>query len=246
MVQKFLIYNLRNPEYYQFVSSSFNIFGKYAVVHDSLRSLHEELEQQLTNAEAAILTERGHELVRQKNEMDRRRDRLHSKLFNYLKSILYDDQDVRFDDAQVIMRVVKEVGNPNNLAENAQSALLIALGNKLEPLHEPLRAIEADPIVDDLMEANRQFIELEKECRLMFAQKKLGTTPPSMSAVRKQTDPIYRAIVNAINANYAIPSKKEEYKNLVAEMNVLVKKYDDLLAARKREKKEKDVCEVCG
>jgi hypothetical protein len=134
------------------------------------------------------------------------------------------------------------------LAENAESAMLTALGNKLAAIRKRLEAIDAQQIVDDLMDANRQFIELEKECREILAVQKLGNTTPSMSAVRKEIDPAYRVIINAINGYCVLPAKKEAYRELIAEMNVLVAKYDALLMARKREKKEKvqtEACEVC-
>ena len=248
MVIKFQIGNLRNAEYYQFIISAQGIFLKYMVHRYILDSSYNELEQLLELAKNSMALERRNELIRQKNEMDNYRDRLHRKLFNQLKTILYDDKDPRFDDAQVIMNVVKTVGNPNKLPENVQSAMLTTLGTKLEPLRDQLSATRIEEIVDNLLRANQEFIELEKACRLAVKEKKLGETTPAMSTLRKKIDPVYLNIVNVINASYAVPAKKEEYKELVTELNVLVAKYDSLLAARKREKKEEEgeVCEVCN
>ena len=239
MIQKFQMATLRNAEHFQFISSTCDNFARFGVDRENLGPLYDALGEHLKTAEAALAVEKKNAKVREKNDMDRYRDRLHSKLFNTLKAILYDEKDARFDDAQEVMRVVKEAGNPTRMAENAESAMLTALGNKLEPYRNRLEAIGAQTIVDDLMEANRLFIALEKECRDILAAQKLGQTPPSMSAVRKQIDPVYRDIINAINGYCVIPAKKEAYSELVAEMNVLVAKYDALLAARKREKKEK-------
>ena len=125
----------------------------------------------------------------------------------HLKSILYDEKDPRFDDAQQVMRVVKDVGNPTRLAENAESAMLTALGNRLEPYRNSLEAIGAQPMVDALLEAKRQFIALEIECREIIASQQLNKVP-SMGTVRKQIDPIYRAMVSAITGYANVPSKK--------------------------------------
>jgi len=230
------------------MSSAHDIFAKLGVDREYFGSLYDALGDHLKAAEAAMALEKRSEKIREKNEADRYRDRLHSKLFNYLKFILYDERDARFDDAQAVMKVVKEAGNPTKLAENAESALLTALGNKLEPLRNRLEAIGAQQIVDDLMDANRQFIALEKECREIIATQKLTNTPLSMAAVRKQADPVFRVIVNAINGFCNIPTKKEIYRELVAEMNVLVARYDAMLANRKREKKEKVpvLCDTCS
>ena len=211
MVNKFARHNLRNAEYFQFISSAIDIFAKFKVDEETFACLFEELRRLQPLAEAAMIAERRSEKVREKNEADRYRDRMHSKLFNYLKYILYDDRDPRFEDAQAVMRVVKEAGNPTRLTENAQSAMMTALGNRLEPLRAQLEAIGAQAIVNDMMEANRQFIIAETEMREMLAAQKLDDAPTSMSAARKQIDPVYRAIVNAINGYCGIPSKRDAY-----------------------------------
>jgi len=236
MIQKISIKDLRNAEYFQFISSANSIFSKFNVEQESLTPLYSQLAELQQRAELAMSIEKKNEKVRLKNEMDRYRDRLHSKLFNYLKSILCDEKDPRFDDAQTVMRVVKEAGNPTRLAENAESAMLTALGNKLEPYQANLEAINAKQILGDLMRANQQFIALEIECRETLAEQKLNNSAPSMNSVRKEIDPVYRAIINAINGYCGIPSKKEAYRELITEMNVLVDKYEALLMARKKEK----------
>ena len=237
MINKFAIQNLRNAVHYQFISSTCGIFAKFDIDRENLGVFYDALGEHLKAAEVALSIEKKNEKVREKNEMDRYRDRLHSKFFNHLKSILYDEKDIRFDDAQQVMRVVKDVGNPTRLAENAESAMLTALGNRLEPYRNRLEAIGAQPMVDALLEANRQFIALEIECREITAEQQLNKAP-SMATVRKQADPVYRAIVSVINGYAGIPSKKEVYRELVTEMNVLVAKYDALLMGRKSSKKD--------
>ena len=250
MINKFAFINLRNSEYFQYMVSFREVLGKHDVVHDSFGCLYDALSDSLTLAEAALAVERGNEKVREKNDADRYRDRLHSKLFNFLKSIIYDDRDPRFDDAQAVMRIVNETGNPTRLPENAQSAVMTTLGNRLEPMRARLEAIGAQSIVDDMMDANRQFIRIESELREILTAQKLDVAPASMSAVRKQIDPLYRSIVAAINGYMNIPSKADTCRELVVETNVLVARYEALLAARKRERQEKqpktEACEVCG
>ena len=234
MINKFLFSNLRNPEYFQYMVSVRDVLSRHDVVHESFGCLYDALGGSLALAEVALAVERRSEKVREKNEADRYRDRMHRKLFNYLKSILYDDRDHRFDDAQAVMRIVNETGNPTRLPENAQSAVMTTLGNRLEPLRERLQAIGAQTIVEDMMNANRQFIIIEAELREELAAQKLDETPSSMSAARKMIDPVYRSIVAAINGYMNVPSKMESCRELVAEMNVLVARYDALLAARKK------------
>jgi hypothetical protein len=217
MILKFNINNLRNAEYYQFIVSAYAIFLKYGMDPKYFGSLYDEFGEQIRIAEKAMAIEKKNEKVREKNEADRYRDRLHSKLFNYLKSITYDEKDPRFNDAQQVMKVMKDAGNPTQLAENAESALLTALGNRLEPYRKQMEAIGAQQILDALLEANLQFIALETEAREVTASQKLEGVPP-MSALRKQIDPLYKTIVTAINGNAVIPSKKEAYKEIVTDI----------------------------
>ncbi|MDR2887600.1 MAG: hypothetical protein LBV26_06340 [Bacteroidales bacterium] len=68
----------------------------------------------------------------------------------------------------------------------------------------------------------------------ILASQSLDVFHVSMSTVRRQIKPVYDDIVNAINGFSCIPAKQEQCSKLIAEMNVLVSRYDALLDARKR------------
>jgi len=238
MINKFPIHNLRNAEYFQYMQSALVVLDKFGIDRENLEPLYEDFRQCLRDAEIALAYEKKNEKVREKNEADRYRDRLHSKLFNYVKSILYDERDSRFDNAQTVMRVLKDVGNPTRLAENAESALLVTLKNRLEPYGAQLDAIGARQMAEALDEANRLFIALEIECRELTAAQNINKPPP-MGAVRKQADAIYRIVIDAINGYARVTSKKEAYREMITEMNVLVAKYDMLLLTRKTKNQNK-------
>ena len=235
MITKLHINILRNAEFFQFMQSAFVIFDKYGIDRENLNQLYEDMQQCLLDAEIALAYEKKNEKVREKNEADRYRDRLHSKLFNHVKTILYDERDSRYDDAQTVMRVLKNVGNPTQLAENAESAFLTTLGNRLEPYALQIEAIGAKEMLEALMNENKRFIALEIECRT-FAAEQTISKPPAMGTVRKYANEVYRRIVDAINGYANLMTKREQYRDIIAEMNVLVAKYDQLLAVRKKSK----------
>ena len=232
MINKFKIGNLRNAEHYLFMYSVCEIFDKYGIDPDNLGALYVELRECAAEQKSALTVEEKNKKVSEKNEADNRRDKLHSKLFNYLKSILCDEADPRFDDAQTVMQIMKKAGNPVSLAENAESAMLEALGSSLEPLKSKLAAINAQEILDALMEANNRFIALEKECR-EFAAAVKSAKGRSMGEIRKHADAIYRTIINAINSYAQLATKRADYSEMIVEMNVLAAKYDHLLMMRK-------------
>ena len=235
MINTFGLTNLRNAEHYKFISSVCAIFEKYGVEHETIAMLLEQMATYVADAEAAMTFEMQNEKVREKNELCIYRDKLHSKLFNYLKSILYDEFDERFDNAQTIMKIVKDMGNPARMPENVESVMLTTLGTKLEPFAEQIDAIGAKRLVDDLMNANKRFIEIERQTRETAAQLK-AAKPTSIGELRKKADPIYRALTGIINGYVNIPDNKDTWKNIIDEMNVLVAKYDHLLVTRKRRK----------
>ena len=227
--------DLRNAEYFQYMPDMYTIFAKFDFLGEVLLFLVTELKRLLGIAEVALLAERRNDLVRQKNEADRRRDVLHSRLFNFLKYIISDDTDPRFDGAQKILNILKEAGNPTNLSENAQSAMMTALATKLAEHAATLEAINAQQIVDDMNAANDLFITVNNDLRALIAARKIDPEQASMSAIRKDIDRCYSAITGMVSG-YAL-AKGAQCTEMITEMNVLIARFDALLAARKRAKK---------
>jgi hypothetical protein len=233
VIRKFPFKNLRNPEHLQFMRSSRDVFGKHTVVNEDFGSLFMEFKEKITMEDNSMYTERNNDKVREKNDADDYRDSLHSKLFYHVKSITFDKKDPRLEDAQAVLKVLKETGNPSHLSENAESAMLTTLCRRLLPLATQLKNISALDILDMLFQANENFIKIEKEYRDLLAEQKSDASYMSMSAARRQTDPVYRAMINAINGYAGVPAKKETCRELIIEMNVLVARYDAVLTARK-------------
>jgi hypothetical protein len=239
MINKFQMQDLRSAEHMQFSVDADAIFRKHQAESQRLSPFYNEYSRLVKVEEASMAVETGNALVGEKGVAEHYRDKLHSKLFNYVKAILYDDEDPMFDAAQRVMAVIKSVGNPTRLPENAESAVITTLGNKLELYRADLEAIGAQPHVDKLLEANRRFMQLETECRAVIAARSLVAQPP-VTTVRKQVDPVYRTIVNTINLAVRLQPDEGAYEELIAEMNTLTGKYDALLAQRKGKKKDDD------
>jgi hypothetical protein len=228
---------LRNAEHLQYVTDADKVFLKYRAENQLLAPVYNRFSVLRQEEEQAMAIERNNAKVKEKNVAEHYRDRLHSKLFNYVKSILYDEADPLYDAAQRIMHVLKETGNPTHLSENAESAMLTTLGNKLAPYRADLETIGAAPHLDKLLEANQEFMRLETECR-NIASARLQAGIPSASAIRKQTDSVYRQIVDTLNVCIHL-NGETACAELVADLNTLVDRYDLLISARKGRKKEK-------
>jgi hypothetical protein len=238
MIEKFQIAQLRNAEHLQFTTDSGIIFDKYNLEPNVLSPFYRNHFSLRSQEEKAMALEIKNKKIKEKNEVELYRDRLHSKLFNYVKSILYDEKDPLFELAQEVMSVVKSVGNPTHLSENAETALITTLGNKLEPYNHNLEAIGAKRHLEKLLEANRQFAQLETECREIVSER-VQANLPSVATIRKEIDVVYRQVVNAINVFIQL-NGEERYGAFVADLNTLVNKYSSLIAQRKTRKETKD------
>jgi hypothetical protein len=79
MVEHFPIRDLRNAEHYQFMASANRTFDKYGIENDNLKPHYLQFGELLQIANGALQVEKKVEKIREKNEADRRRDRLHGK-----------------------------------------------------------------------------------------------------------------------------------------------------------------------
>jgi hypothetical protein len=238
MIKKFQQTQLRNAEHLQFVTDADKIYSKHNSESQLLSGFYDEFHRLGREEERAMAIENNNTKIKEKGIVERYRDKLHSKLFNSVKVILYDENDPLFDAAQRVMTVIKSVGNPRNLPENAESAMLTTLGNKLEPYRTDLDAIGAQIHLEKLSETNVRFIQLETECRDIVSARSQGNVP-SMKTVRLQIDTVYRSITDALNVFIKL-NGEERYGPLVADINTLADKYDALLALRKGRAKKQE------
>jgi hypothetical protein len=238
MIKKFQQAQLRNAEHFQFVTDADKIYLKHRAEAQILSNLYDEFSRTVREEKKAMAVERSNAKIKEKGVAGRYRDNLHSKLFNFVKAILYDENDPLFDTAQKVMAVIKSVGNPRHLAENAESAMLTTLGNKLEPYRTDLETIGAQGHLNKLLEANNRFIQLENECRDIASARALANVP-SLRTVRLQIDTVYRGITDALNVFIEL-NGEESYKSLIADINTLTDKYDALLTQRKGRKNKQE------
>lgn len=227
MINPCKLSNLRNAEHLQLMIDFVKILLKYNPDNLGLAEFYNQLVQLVAEEEAVMALETSNAKIKAKNQKDSQRDKLHSSLFNYVKSFVYNENGPLYETACRIMDVLNDVGNPTRLAENAESAMLTTLGNRLTPYRDDLEKLGAQTHLDLLMEANEQFMQLQAECRDI----KISIPSSSVKAVRLKIDPVYRNTVNAVNV-FRTMSRKDEYEMLVKETNVLIDEYNRLLKIR--------------
>jgi len=230
-IKKLTLAHLRNAEHQRFVDDADKIYDKYQLELQLMSPFYAEFKRLKEEEAKSMTVERNNAKVKEKGRAERNRDKLHSKLFNSVKYITYDESDPLFEAAQRVMTVIKSVGNPKHLAENAESSMLINLGVKLEPYRADLEALGVQVHLDKLLDANNEFIQLEMECRDIVTARSLANTL-SMVAVRREIDAVHRTIVAGFNMQIKLKGE-EDYRTFVADLNTLIDRYESLLAQRK-------------
>jgi hypothetical protein len=244
MIIKFAIRDLRFAEHFQFISDICKIFKKHGLELQFFAPLYNKLFKLCKDEQKSMAMERVNAKIKEKSNADDIRDKLHSKLFTAVKVFLYDETDPYFAVAQQIMDVIKSLGNPRNLGENAETAMITTLGNKLKPYRIDMKMIGVQAHLDKLLEANSIFAQLETECRDITSAHSIANIPP-VSTVRKQVDPAYHDLINAFNTFIKL-NGEERYLPLVTDINTLIEKYETLLAQRKGRKKNESEEEKNG
>ncbi len=239
-IQKFEHRSLRNKEHLQFIKLVLEALIKHDPNNLNIRGLYDELAQLIQEEEMALSVELGSSITAQREAADNRRDRMHSVLYNYVKSFLFDEEEVaEFESAQRVMRIIRQVGNPWKLADQAETSMIIQLGNELKPYQADLEQIGAQSRLDKLLVANDRFVELDKLCR----DDKTNRPSGNVKSVRVKVNPAYWAIANAINAD--IDRFKDDRFNAVAtDINSIIKDYSTLLAQRKGRNKGEPAAEA--
>jgi hypothetical protein len=233
-VIKFQQRSLRNAEHLEWINKVTAALQKHDPDRLDIRTRYDELISLKQAEETAISVELGSALTALKDAADAYRDRRHSALYHYVKAFTYDETEGEVFEAAVrIMRIIRQVGSPVNLGNQAETGLLIRLGNELKPYGADLELTGARKFLDKLMEANRRFVELDEQCRSDKTARPSGNTKPA----REKVDAAYFRLLNIITTLADIRQNEDLYSPLVNDLNAIAATFDTLLAQRKGRKK---------
>jgi hypothetical protein len=227
---------LRHREHLQFIRKSLNAVIAHDPVTLNLDMLSSQLAVLVQEEETAMSVETGSTLTGLREASDLRRNRSHSALFNYTKTFTYNDDDAKAcGAAQRIMRIIRQVGNPWNVSDQAKTSLITELINELKPYAADIEGIGAKWLVDKLAAANLRYTELDER----YHKEKSNRPSGNVSAVRQKITPVYNSIIGAINAD-AVRYPDGRFNALAAELNTIIKEFNALMAQRKAQSNSED------
>ncbi|GHT22877.1 hypothetical protein FACS189430_05310 [Bacteroidia bacterium] len=232
MITNIKVSSLRNNEHLEFINEQAKIFGKYQFDDTLVQSYLDEWLGLQEEEKRAIAVENGNVLSGQVSQAEQYRDRLHGCLYCYVKSFLYDEQESElYEAAGRVMRIIRQVGNPTQLTDSAETSKLQQLEDELRPYSADLERLDATGRLDKLIAANKRFAELSSTRR----EDNLSRPSGNVKQVRLKIDPLFRSITGAID--FLAKKDAARYGSLVTEINAVIADYNKTLANRSSRKK---------
>lgn len=225
-----LLHKLRNVEHFQFMTDFKNLVAMVTAV--AIKSEEEatkfnevfiKLDEELRVDQGSVLTEKLH-------VQDSLRDSTWSALNERIKATLMCPFDDEVEAAKRLKRVFDLYGNIRKLSFNEETAAISNLVDDLEKTQNAnfCTTIGITPWVNALKTENIEFKDLQNQRDTESANKNSG----NVKAVRLLIDPVYKKIVNNVNAMATLNMATPEIEDFVKEVNQKIKYYENTLAAR--------------
>lgn len=225
---------LRHREHLQFIKKTLKALLLHDPVMLNLDMLVTDLTSLVKEEESAMSVEQGSQLTAQRDAADMRRNKTHSALYCQTKTFINIEEDAETSAAgQRVMRIIRQVGNPWKVSDQAKTSLITELINELKPYADDIEKMGAKWLVDKLADANNRFMELDDRYR----KEKTDRPSGNVAAVRLKITPVYNAIIGAINAD-AARYRDGRFDVLAAELNTIIREFNTLLAQRKHNAKD--------
>jgi hypothetical protein len=224
--------SMHNGEYISFMSETDRQIVSNDLGRLGLVGIYPLYKDGLTLAQQTYGILRGNPLTEAKDNAENYRDNRYSAFAMFVRNASYDSDPNIGAAADTVLKVIDEIGNPTNLSDSKETAELFNLQSNLQPYHAELRQIGADRRLAELATANEEFIRLQDEWYKAGGKKPSG----NMLIVRRQLDPVYRNIVNCINA-FAILNGVAAYESFILAHNELIAQYRTIVVQRKAKAK---------
>ncbi|MDR3195157.1 MAG: DUF6261 family protein [Tannerella sp.] len=170
----------------------------------------------------------GNPLTHAKDQAEAFRDNRYGALSACVRSACYDTNPEIRQAAEAVHAVLEKAGNPSELSDSVETAELIALFEHLQPCAAQLEQIGALPRLQELEQANLNFVQIQDEWYRTGGQKPAG----NVRTIRKEGDPTYHHVVNRVNALIEV-NGPAEYQSFINIHNATIEQYKHILAQRK-------------
>lgn len=229
---------LRNAEHYQFMTEFKTAIDVVTPEVLGIKDEYPPFATALQKENAALKIEQGSAQTEEAEHWEVSRDAIWDCSMLRIESALISPLAAEIESAKVIKRVFDVYGDIRRHPVNQESG---EMSNLVEDLLKPENAqhlvnIHLDKVIPEMKKANDQYIQVVSSRNEDISRR----ASRDVRAVRREVDPLYLAIAEAINATITLKLAKPETAKFVEEHKQRVKVYEAKIAARKTINKKPD------
>jgi hypothetical protein len=222
-------YLLSNAMHLQFILAVLNLIGKFVQNLSKITAQTGALKSCADEEDRAFKIIRKSDLSSRKEESDQGRDAIFIGIKDVIKSLRHHfDANVRAA-ALRIQIVIDTYDNPKSLTDLPYDAETAAINNFLQELDNNYAAdvllTGLSSWIEELRVRNAAFEELTRE----YNEQQTGKSSAGLKKTRADADKAYKDVIAALNGLLVIEGEAN-YAPFVAELNTLIKHYNDLIA----------------
>lgn len=227
---------LHNNEHYQFMTDVDALILKCVASELGINDTYPLFKQALTAEESALRAENGSSRSEALAALDVNRDQTTNAISLRVKSALLSPIADEVASAKALQRIIDQYGDVRSLPYNEESA---ALTNMVNDLQKPENSVHLEKVciqtwVPILKQENDDFIALFNERNEELSGRDSG----NVRAARLKLDPLYREMMDTINASFIVKLAKPIAASFVSQLNEKIKYYETSLATRRSNKKD--------
>ncbi|MDR0604346.1 MAG: DUF6261 family protein [Bacteroidales bacterium] len=231
-IKNIRIYLLSLALHLQFLIEVMNLIRKFGPDVLEIQKLYDTLCAAIKKEELCHKVVRKSNISDLKQEVDLKRDNLVLGIKDALKSALRHFDNAIRAAAHRLKIVFDTYNKPTPIIHLPYDAETKAVNDMLKEFEtkyaEDIEITGLTPWIKELQTCNNEFENLEKSYTEQRAEKPAFQTKEA----RKESDKAYRDIVYVVNGNIISKGKEGEtqYATFVAEINAIIKRYNDRIA----------------
>jgi hypothetical protein len=219
---------LRNEEWFQFFTEFRDLVNKYSPVTLDVVELYILFEECYGNANVALDVIRKSLETALMDEADQKRDHTFRGFIDATKSARNHFNPEKQTAANELLILVDYFGNLAERAPNEETAAIFNFLQELRGTYAPqIVTLGLTDWVTELENNNLAYEELVKKRNVTVTSR----TNLRMVEVRKQTQVVYRSIIERIEALIVV-NGESQYAAFVTELNGFIKRYSDVIKLR--------------
>ncbi|MEO7313153.1 MAG: DUF6261 family protein [Chitinophagaceae bacterium] len=234
MINSITLYSLRNNDYSQFLNNSLNVIQRFNLTALAIQDEYDDVEAGAASLQNLLNGISANKLTQELELLDNRRDNALNGVITLISGFNYSTDAVTKANANTLLVHLNAFGssiaresyqNETNKIDN-----IVKDWSSKPELTAALTALGLDSWKTELSAANIAFDTFYVD---RSVDKGLSTQD-RVKEKRAQTNQLYYALRDALDAQYTINKKKqpEPFLSAINALNGLIKDYNDLMARR--------------